>query len=53
MKCVDKIVVNPLHCAIKTKEFREAIVKRFPFPVVYRIKDKDKIDKDFICLSYG
>jgi len=31
MKCADKARANPLCYSIKTKEFREAIVKKLPY----------------------
>jgi hypothetical protein len=38
-KCFDRIISNPLHFPIRRKPYREALVEKFPFLVIYELID--------------
>lgn len=43
IKSINKIAENPHYYSIKTNEFREAIVNTFPYLIVYRINEVEKL----------
>lgn len=42
---LDSIEMNPEQCANRSGNFREAIIRVFPFTIIYRINKRKKIIK--------
>lgn len=45
LKCVqkffDRITKNPLHYPLKSNQFREAYIQKFPYVIIYEIIDNE------------
>jgi hypothetical protein len=44
-KMIEYVAQNPLHFQVKYKDYREAIMKKFPYVIIYQVKN------DLIILS--
>lgn len=42
-KCMNRLEKNPLHFQIKKKTFREAVVKTFPYLIIFEVIEKEVV----------